>query len=159
MAEITPDTHPDALIAELPSWNDGRGGVTARNWVGMMGRYDLAVGYSLVFWPRFVRFDGYVLREESFDEANLRAWEQAHGDNPQGIEAALNHLHIVDLHGNDETLTEAQALYLGRTLKSVWSAKLAADFPELAFEVAFDDTPGQGMLDYEVTFWQLRGVG
>ena len=32
----------------------------------MMGRYDLAVGYSLVFWPRFVRFEGYVLREESF---------------------------------------------------------------------------------------------
>jgi len=159
LAEITPDLHPDALIAELPAWNDGRGGVTARAWVGMMGRYDLAVGYSLVFWPRFVRFESYVLREEAFDEANLRDWEQSHGDNPRAIEAVLNHLHIADLHIADDTLTEAQSIYLGRTLKSAWSAKLAIDFPDLAFEVAFDDTPGQDTLGYEVTFWQRRGEG
>jgi hypothetical protein len=159
LTQAPDDSHPDALIAELPSWNDGRGGVDARAWVGMMGTYDLAVGYSLVFWPRFVRFEGYVLFEDAFSEANLRAWERTHGDHPHSIEAVLNHLHIADLHGNDETLTEAQARYLGRTLKAAWTAKLAADFPELEFVVAFNDEPDRDLLDYEITFWQPREAG
>jgi hypothetical protein len=145
--------HPDQLIAELPRWNDGDG-VEARDWIGMTGRYDLAVGYSLVFWPRFLQFEGYVLREEVFDEPNLRSWERAHPGKPQDIEAILNHLHITDLHRNDDTLTEAQARYLGRTLKTIWETKLKLDFPDRAFIVDFDDEPDLDLIDYEITFWQ-----
>jgi hypothetical protein len=155
---IEPDeSHPDDLIAELPDWNNGEG-VDAWSWIGMMGRYDLAVGYSLVFWPRFIRFEGYVLREEAFSEANLRDWERNQAGKRRAIEAVLNHLHMVDLHCNDETVTEAQCRYLGRTLQAIWATKLKADFPDLTFEVAFNDEPGLDLLDYELTFWQPDDV-
>lgn len=84
----------------------------------------------------------------------MRSWERAHPENRQGIEAMLNHLHIVDLHCNDATVTEAQARYLGRTLRSVWAAKLTADFPDLDFVVDFNDVPDLDPLDYELTFRQ-----
>jgi len=47
---------PNQLIAELPRWNHGDG-IDAEGWVQCMGSYELAVGYSLIFWPRFVRFE------------------------------------------------------------------------------------------------------
>lgn len=77
MPDRPDETDPNTLIAELPTWNNGEG-VDALSWIQMMGSYDLAVGYSLVFWPRFVRFEGYVLREDAFEEANLRDWERKH---------------------------------------------------------------------------------
>jgi len=153
LAEPVHDDDPDTLIAELPEWNDGAG-VKAQPWIEMVGRYDLAVGYSLVFWPRFVRFESYVLREEVFNEPNLRSWERSQPGRRAGIEAVLNHLHIADLHTNDETLTEAQARYLGRTLQAAWTAKLKLDFPDLDFVVDFNDEPGLDLIDYELTFWQ-----
>ena len=157
LSEPIDDGDPNALIAELREWNDGDG-VGARSWIEMVGRYDLAVGYSLVFWPRFIRFDGYVLREEVFDEPNLRNWERTQPGKRQGIEATINHLHVADLHCNDETLTEGQARHLGRTLKATWTAKLQLDFPELVFVVAFNDEPGLDLVDYELTFWQADTV-
>lgn len=148
---------PDSLIAELADWNNGEC-VDARSWIGMIGSYDLAVGYSLVFWPPFRRFEGYVLREDAFSEASLRDWERKHLGERRTIEATLNHLHIVDLHCNDQTVTEAQCRYLGRTLRAIWAMKLKVDFPDLTFEVVFNDEPGLDLLDYELTFWQPDGA-
>lgn len=149
------DPGPDALIAELPEWNRGKG-VSAYSWIGMMGRFDLAVGYSVVFWPQFTCFEGYVFREAAFDKRNLRQWERARPGDRRSIEAVINHIHMVDLHSNDETLTEAQARYLGRTLKAIWELKLRADLPDHRFEVVFNDEPGLDLTAYELTFWQAE---
>ena len=51
--------------------------------------------------------------------------------------------------------SEAQLRYLGRVLKSVHEAKLARDFPDLAFEVVFNDEPGLDTESYELSFWQV----
>ena len=70
MAEQS-DTDFTALIPELPQWNDGAG-IDAESWIGCVGNFELATGYSLIFWPGFVRFEGYVLREGSARAALAR---------------------------------------------------------------------------------------
>lgn len=147
------DPSPDfsSLIAELPRWNNGAG-IAPEAWIGCMGNYELATGYSLVFWPRFVEFEGYVLRHD-FEERALRSVEACAAGNRQGVEALMNHLHINDLH-YEQTATEAQLRYLGRILKATHEAKLALDFPSRRFAVSFNDEPGLAPGDYQLTFFR-----
>ncbi len=145
----------DDLIPDAKLWNNGRG-VDPESWIWMTGNYDLAVGYSFVFWPEFVVIDDYVLRQGS-TEANLREWEKT-GHSRKGIEAVINHIHIADIH-SDMPTSEAQLRHLGRVLKAIYQLKLSVDFPDRAFEVHFNDEPGLGDIDYELTFFQVSAAG
>ena len=147
-----------ALIPELPRWNNGAG-IDAEGWIGCIGNFELAIGYSLIFWPSFVRFEGYVLRE-GFCEGALRGFEEQ--PNPRtasaqdvrsSIEGVMNHLHIGDIHCNVEP-TEAQLRYLGRALKGIHEVKLKRDFPDLRFVVSFNDESNLVLTDYQLSFWQ-----
>lgn len=140
-----------ALIPELAAWNNGEG-IEPRAWIECIGNYELAAGYSLIFWPRFIRLEGYVLRE-GFAEISLRGFERA-GHRTQAIEAVMNHIHISDIHCNVPDPNEAQLRYLGRTLREIHEVKLRSDFPDLRFEVVFNDEPGLDLIDYELTFFQ-----
>ena len=44
------------MLAELSAWNDGKG-IDLESWVSSSGNFRLAVGYSTVFWPRFMLFE------------------------------------------------------------------------------------------------------
>ncbi len=138
------------LIPDAKLWNGGRG-VDPESWIGMKGSYDIAVGYTFIFWPEFVVIDDYVLRQGS-TEPNLREWEKKGADR-RGIEAVINHIHIADIHYG-KTASEAQLRHLGRVLKSIYQLKLAADYPERSFEVHFNDEDGLDPIDYELTFFQ-----
>lgn len=150
MAE--PPTDFTALIPELPDWNNGEG-IDAEAWISCAGSYELAIGYSLIFWPSFERFGRYVFRSGGFTGETVRKWEQACDGERRRIEALVNHIHISDIHYGTGP-SETQLRYLGRILKAVYEAKLARDFPELAFTVSFNDEPGLDNEDYELTFWQ-----
>jgi hypothetical protein len=145
---------PNALIAELPEWNNGAG-IDAKAWIECMGNYELAIGYSLIFWPQFVVIDEHVLRAGVTVEG-LRAWQRHPGCDRRAVEAVLNHVHIADIHVNAESVSEAQLRYLGRVLKEIHEVKLRADFPDRRFEVSFDDEDGLDLSDYELTFWQVE---
>ncbi|MEH3148249.1 MAG: hypothetical protein PGN34_23640 [Methylobacterium frigidaeris] len=151
MSADSDDADPADLIPETRGWNGGRG-IDPEGWIACVGTYELAVGYSLIFWPRFVRFEGYVLRD-GFSEASLRGFERSTGRDRAAIEAVMNHLHLADLHAN-AAATEAQLRHLGRVLRDIHTAKLARDLPGLRFEIRFDDEPGLDPLLYELTFWQ-----
>lgn len=142
------------LIAELPAWNDGSG-IDAESWVGCVGSFELAIGYSLVFWPSFARIGQYVV-VASVDEAAIKSWEDTGKYSRREIEAVLNHIHIDDLHGGDSPPSEAQARFIGRTLKSIYEVKLASEFPDTVFEVMFNDEPLLDIIDYQLTFWQAE---
>jgi hypothetical protein len=142
-----------ALIPELPHWNNGAG-IDAEGWIGCMGSYELAIGYSLIFWPRFVRFENYVLRE-GFSEESLRGFEEQTGCTRVSVEWVMNHLHIADIHCNVDP-TEAQLRHLGRTLTEIHRVKLKADFPDLRIVVEFNDEPGLDPIDYQMSFWQAE---
>lgn len=134
-------------------WNDGAG-IEPQAWIECVGNYELAAGYSLIFWPNFVRFEGYVLRD-GFSIESLRGFEEMTKGNRLAIEAVMNHVHIADIHCNAEP-TEIQLRYLGRVMKDIWEAKLGRDFPDLRLEVVFNDDPGLALDEYELTFWQTN---
>ena len=45
-------------------------------------------------------------------------------------------------------------VYLGRILAEIHKAKLSYEFPNLSFEVLFDDGPKDELIDYQLTFFQ-----
>jgi hypothetical protein len=149
---ITPEMI--ALVPELAEWGDTPIGI--EEWIGAEGSYSVAIGYSRLFWPRIVRFGDYVLRENSADAEVIRVWEQQLPGDRRAIEAVLNHVHMIDVHPSAEENSEAQLIELGRVTRDMLEAKLKWQFPELQFEVVFDDTPGLDPVEYEVTFWQVR---
>lgn len=145
----------DALIPGLRDWNDGAG-IDPRGWAECIGNYPLAIGYSLIFWPRFVRFEKYVLRE-GFSESSLRGFEAHTGVHRTSVEWVMNHVHMTDIHLNaEEEPNEAQLRYLGRILKEIHEVKLRSDFPDLRFEVEFNDEPGLDPVDYQMSFYQAE---
>jgi hypothetical protein len=140
------------LIPELQKWNKGAG-IDAGSWIESIGNFELAIGYSLIFWPRFVRFEGYVLRE-GFSKESLRGFERATVGGRPAIEAVMNHVHIADIHSNAEP-TELQLRYFGVVLRDIHEVKLKRDFPDRRFRVSFNDEPKLDSLNYELTFWQV----
>ncbi|NKJ43759.1 hypothetical protein FHW94_003248 [Novosphingobium sp. SG720] len=146
----------DTLIPELKDWNNGAG-IGAEDWIGCVGNTELAIGYSLIFWPRFARFRNYIVRDGLANAAYIDGWEEQCGGDRSAVERVVNHLHIVDLHAYGTSGTEAQIRYLGRTLRHIHEIKLRSEFSNARFEVYFNDEPGLDLQDYQLTFWQIDG--
>jgi hypothetical protein len=147
-------TNFDELIPELPRWNNGAG-IDAEGWISCMGNYELAIGYSLIFWPRFVRFENCVLRD-GFSEGSLRGFEAQPGITRASVEWVMNHEHMADIHCNETDVSETQLRYLGRLITEIHKVKLLAEFPDLRFVVEFNDEPGLDPVDYQMSFWQAE---
>lgn len=142
------------LIPGLQDWNNGDG-VDVETYIGCLGNANLALGYTTIFWPGFVVFEDYVLRE-GFSVGSLRAWEKQCPPDRKSIEAMMNHIHLADLHhAGDEALTADKATYLGHVLKEIYEAKLALLSPNRPCEVSLcipEDL--EHLWEYELTFWQ-----
>jgi hypothetical protein len=141
------------LIPALPAWNDG-GGISVEDWVACVGNFELAVGYSRLFWPDFVEHEGCVFFAGFSAESYRGFVAQCDGDRRR-VEAVMNHRHVFAHFSHaDGSATAEQVVYLGRVLKDIWQAKLARDFPGRRFVVRFDEGPFEDLGGYEVTFWQ-----
>lgn len=151
------DTDFAELIPELPDWNNGRG-ISVESWVACSGSFELAVGYSRLFWPEFVEHDGCVFFAGFSIESYRGFMEQCRGDRRR-VETVMNHRHVFDhfSHANGSA-TAAQIIYLGRVLRDIWKTKLAHDFPDREFVVSFPEDPCEDLTDYEVTFWQVSAA-
>ena len=146
----------NVLIPEMADWNNGAG-IDIDGWITGAGDFRLAVGYSRIFWPRFVAYEGMVLREGAFTPKTVSGFmTQCKGDT-SSVEAVINHIHLETLHyyagagANEERL-----VYLGRILTDIHKVKLAHEFPDLSFQVVFDDGPQDELIDYQLTFFQSR---
>jgi len=69
----------------------------------------------------------------------------------------MNHLHIADIqYYGCEDITRERVVYLGRVLSEIYRAKLAWQFPSKRFKVYFTEDEPEDLVEYEVTFWQIR---
>jgi hypothetical protein len=142
------------LIPEMREWNNGAG-IDVESWIGCEGNFRLAIGYSSIFWPQFVEFERYALRE-GFSVESLRGFERQCAGERRRIEGAMNHLHVADIqHQGCEDITRERVVYLGHVVSEIYQAKLAWQFPSKRFEVHFDDSPAEHLTDYELTFVQI----
>ena len=144
---------PKSMVNELAAWNDGTG-ISLESWVGCTGNFRLAVGYSTVFWPNFVQFEDYIFRE-NVTEQSVRGFEAQCQNDKRSVECVINHLHIADLH--PEHVSEDMIVFLGRTLKEVWQAKLQWQFPDRPCEVSFQEPEDRNdLVAFELSFWQKK---
>ncbi|NYT32893.1 hypothetical protein [Rhizobium sp. WYCCWR 11128] len=145
---------PNSMKTELAAWNDGRG-ISLRDWTANSGNFSLAVGYSEIFWPRFVAFEKYVL-VDGFNIEGLRSFEQNPEATRQSIEWVMNHFHIADIqHSACTDMAGDKLAILGERLREIYMVKLGWQFPDRTFVVEFvqperaDDFP-----DYQMSFCQ-----
>jgi hypothetical protein len=144
---------PASLKNELAQWNNGAG-IDVESWIGCEGRFALAVGYSSIFWPEFVEFDGYVLRK-GFSESSLRGFEKREDSTRRGVEWVMNHLHIADIHHvGCADMSEDKLIYLGHVLHEIHQVKLKSQFPDRPCTVEFYTPKADDLLEYQITFWQ-----
>ena len=145
---------PASLKEELAPWNNGAG-IDLDSWIGCKGGFALAVGYSSIFWPAFVEFEGYILRK-GFSESSLRGFEAQEGSTRQSVEWVMNHLHIADIqHVGCPDMSEDKLIYLGRVLNEIYETKLKAQFPDRPCTVEFYQPPeADDLYEYQITFWQ-----
>jgi hypothetical protein len=145
---------PESIKKELAPWNDGAG-IDLESWIGCEGRFALAVGYSSIFWPELVEFEGYVLRK-GFTEAALRGFEKQKGSTRKSVERVMNHLHIADIqHGGCADISEDKLIYLGHILREIYEAKLKLQFPDRPCIVEFyAPRKADELMEYQITFWQ-----
>lgn len=147
-------TDYNILIPELKDWNNGKG-IDVRSWIGCVGNYQTAIGYSTMFWPEFVEIEGCVVRA-GIPEENVRQWLMQCNGNPNCAEAAINHVHLNDLfHIGCEDISPERVAYLGRVLKEIFECKLKRDFPDKAFVVALNEPDDKTDVEnYILTFYQ-----
>jgi hypothetical protein len=145
---------PESMKAALAEWNNGKG-IELESWIACVGNFGLAVGYSTIFCPDFVEFEGYVLRK-GFSEDSLRGFERSCNGNKKAIEATINHLHIHDIqHHGCEDFSMDKAVLLGAKLREIYEARLLWQFPEKPCIVSFFEPENKDDLDqYQITFWQ-----
>ena len=144
------------IIEETWPWNNGNG-IDVDAWISNEGNYNLALGYSTIFWPEFVKVKGYILYK-GVQEKNILAFEQGEGSTKKSVECVLNHIHIEDLHNHEnDKATSEKLIRLGGLLKEIYEAKLAWQFPDSPCEVSFFIPENQEELcDYVLTFWQVK---
>ncbi len=145
---------PESMSAALAAWNNGKG-IDLESWIGCEGNFSLAVGYTTIFWPDFVEFDGYILRD-GFSEESLRAFEKQGAGNRKSVESPMNHLHIADVqHLGCADASADKLLLLGKALKEVYQAKLQWQFPDkpCTVELVIPDDP-EKLMEYQISFWQ-----
>jgi hypothetical protein len=141
------------LIPELKEWNNGEG-IDVESWIGCVGSFEKAIGYSVVFWPHFVEYDGCILKD-NFSRESYDSFMKQHNGDKTLVEAVMNHLHIKDIQCYGCFHTKEQLIYIGNVLKEIYTCKLKAQFPEKQFEVKFENYE-ENEDDYEVTFYQKR---
>jgi len=149
-------TPPQSMVAELAAWNNGKG-IDLKSWVACSGNFQLAVGYSTIFWPRFVLYEDYILRD-GFSVESVRGCEETRKSDKQSVEWVLNHLHIADIqyHGCED-LSEDKIVFLGRTLKEIWEAKLLWQFPDKPCVVDFyEPDDRKNLIEFQLSFWQKK---
>ena len=147
--------YPEDMEEELGAWNNGAG-IDLAGWISCEGSYQLAVGYTTVFWPKFKLLDGYIVPERTSQES-IEGFEKTTPLDRRAVEWVLNHLHLVDIHYSDVSTgaTQERFVWLGNTLCEIYSAKLTWQFPDRPCEVEFliPEDP-DNLTAYQVTFWQ-----
>jgi hypothetical protein len=147
--------HLSELIDGLSDWNGGKG-VSPEGWLSATGNFQLACGYTLVFWPQFVEYDGMILRE-GFDRESLEGFLSSYGEDKSKVEWVMNHLHLVDIHyvGSPDASLE-RILFIGRVLKEIYECKLANDFPSKDIVVELVGGEDEDLFNHQLSFFVKR---
>ena len=143
------------LVPEIRDWNGGDG-INIEDWISCTGSYEHAIGYSTLFCPKFILYEGCLLRD-GFSIENYQGFlAQTNGDK-RAVESVMNHRHLADLFPHkDDGPTKEQLVFLGRILKKMWQANIRSELPDLEVTVYFEERDMEWLEDYVLTVYQER---
>ena len=142
------------LIPELSDWNNGKG-IDVVSWIGCVGDYEKAIGYSALFWPNFIEIDGFIVRDRT-SEKTLKEFVKEYNGDHKKIESTVNHLHTRDIqYWGCPGATPERVGYFGKVIRAMWECKLKLDFPERNFVVEAYEGDADNIDDFMVTFYQI----
>lgn len=147
---------PEPIASELGTWNNGNG-ADVEVLAQYEGSYRLSVSYSALLWPKFTVIGPYILREGASAEG-VTHWEDSIPDDPRGVEAVMNHIHLTDYFMHvDEGLSREVIDFLTQQLCEIHEAKLLWQFPDRPCRVIRITPDDPEELDnYQITFWQKK---
>lgn len=101
-----------------------------------------------LFWPTFIRKDGYVFLKEMFSEEEYKRL----------INESSSPEYWINLLTIDEFFSELpdwenKSILFVKALVPIWETKLKKDFPEMNFSVQYLHSKEDG--DYGLTFYQI----
>ncbi|AZV37919.1 hypothetical protein CFR75_10940 [Komagataeibacter xylinus] len=84
--------------------------------------------------PEFVDHEGGVFLGIQFTKDSFAQWMSVPG-NMKDVESMINHVHVYDILGNDNKISEHDARLVVHLLKRCWMVALHAGFPGKEFDV------------------------
>jgi hypothetical protein len=148
----------EELVPELKAMQQQLGEeIGIEDWIAAVGSPQLAIGYIYLFWPEFKEHQGGIFLEAHFTERSFQEWQVIFGDRITEVEQHMNHTALTDLFGQaheEGNITPAQLRFIGKRLRAIWGAKLAADFPTKHCVVEFNE--GEALADYHLIFYQQK---
>jgi hypothetical protein len=150
-------TNFNKLIPELKEWDEGKG-IDPKSWICCVGNFQMTIGYSTVFWPKFIEVDGFVVADDVDRDRVRMCLEEWKGDRERAQRTA-NYLSIENLHHAEcEDASPERFAYLGSVLRETYEQKLKRDYPDRTFVVEYIEPDDQEDLDgYGVTFYEVGG--
>ncbi len=87
----------------------------------------------------------------------LRSFEKAQNGDKESVEWVMNHLHIADIHNNEEGISEDKIVFLGKVLKEIYEVKLHSQFPDRPCVVEFREPEDRtNLVEFQLSFWQKK---
>lgn len=146
-----------SLIPELKHWNNGKG-IEPDDWIGCIGEIEHAIGFSTIFWPKFVLFNDCIFIED-MNEETFSKWYRHCKNDYKALECTVNHRHVADLFATGKNTTREQLKFIGNILKEMWEAKLIREYPNRKIIVDFiEQNDDDDLLGYILTVYQERNV-
>lgn len=108
---------------------------------------ELLFDFLELFWPTFIKKDGYIFVKEAFNEEEYQQLMNE-DSNP---EYWINLL-TVDEFFSEMSNWEEKSSTFAKALVSMWTEKVKKDFPDMKFTVEYLRNEEYG--DYGITFYQ-----
>jgi hypothetical protein len=100
------------------------------------GDHEAARDLAGLFWPRFIKVDGYVLVADHFEPDSFAEWREQRPDSRPAVENVINHVHLLDIFG---PRAQAEAVgQTGRQIAQAWREALDATLPREDVTVDWD---------------------
>ena len=130
-------------------------------WAFYESNLQIALGFSDLFWPPFIQYDGMVFRGSAENAIsaegakNIADWMTRFEGKRYEVERMLNHEHLIDLfRERNRDASASQIDYLAKVLHDAWAAKLKLDFPQMTFKVDLELSEPKEIGDWFITFYQ-----
>lgn len=100
-------------------------------YLSCVGRAELAIAFTQLFYPSFIKYNGGIFLEATFDESLYKQWWQNFQGDMNEVEKVLNYVRLEDWLPGCDRVGRDNLIYLGQVLEKTWTAALSEALRDL----------------------------